>query len=172
MKTFTTIFMVLAILAGFVLAVTPFIADKFFPVPENVIRQAKPEAAAMALKRWFNDSDALFSDVQAINKSIKGHTTAWCAFSVGRSPVEKYILEKKLSQESISSEILEDTFFINSPPASWWQPSSIQQETYFTGIDQGRSVSLIYNPGTKRGVLVTTSNIKKINNMDEKKVIK
>ena len=59
MKTLTPIFMILAIIAGLTLALTPFVADKFFPVPENTIRQAKPEAAAMALNRWFNEPDTI-----------------------------------------------------------------------------------------------------------------
>ena len=58
----------LAIFMGLVLALTPFVADKFFPTPENSVRQAKPEAAAMALKRWFQSPDAQFVAVQAINK--------------------------------------------------------------------------------------------------------
>ena len=44
----------IVILAGLVLAITPFVADKFFPVPENATRVAKPEAAIMALQNGFN----------------------------------------------------------------------------------------------------------------------
>jgi hypothetical protein len=159
MKTFTTIFMVLAIIAGLILALTPFVADKFFPVPENTVRQAKPEAAAMALKQWFQSPDALFLNVQAINKtnSETSKSTSWFAFSVGRAPIEKYIIAKKLLQTELSIEKMETIFFTKNRPASWWQPEAIKQQTYFTGIDQGRNVSLIYNPKSKRGVLVTTS---------------
>jgi len=157
MKTFTTIFMVLAIFAGLILALTPFIADKFFPVPESAVRIARPEAAAMALKRWFKSPDALFIDVQAINKTNSSNNTAWFSFSVGRGPIEKYILDKKLSQNDLNDSILEKTFFTKERPASWWQPEGMEQKTYFTGFDQGRKVSLIYNPNSKRGVLVTTS---------------
>lgn len=158
MKLFTTIFMVLAIVAGLILALTPFVADKFFPVPETAVRQAKPEAAAMALKRWFKSPDAPFIDVQAINKISTTSNTSWFSFSVGRAPIEKYIIGKKLSQANLSDAVLETVFYSKQPPASWWQPSAIQQETYFTGEDQGRKVSLLYNPNSKRGVLVTTTN--------------
>ena len=47
MKTLSTVIMGIVILAGLVLAITPFVADKFFPVPENATRVAKPEAAMM-----------------------------------------------------------------------------------------------------------------------------
>ena len=157
MKTFSTIFMILAIVAGLVLALTPFIADKFFPVPENAVRQAKPEAAAMALKRWFKSPNAPFIDVQAINKSTSTDKTSWFSFSVGRRPVEKYILDKKLVQTDLNQAILDNTFFNKNPPASWWQPDAIIQQTYFMGEDQGRFVSLLYSPDSKRGVLVTTT---------------
>ena len=157
MKTLSTILMGIVILAGLVLALTPFVADKFFPVPENVTRVAKPEAAVMALQQWFKSPDALITGVQAINKSSNDGAASWFSFSVGRRPIEKYILDKKLTQKDITAEVLETTFFVNNPPASWWQPSAVNQETYFSGADQGRSVALIYNPDTKRGVLVTTT---------------
>lgn len=157
MKTLTTIFMGIVIFAGFILAITPFVADKFFPIPENSIRIAKPDAAAIALKQWFDSPKALFTDVQAINKSSDTKRTSWFAFSVGRRPVEKFIIQKKLLQKELSSELLTTIFFTQNPPASWWQPEAITQKTFFTGIDQGRQVSLIYNPNSKRGVLVTTT---------------
>ena len=157
MKTLTTILMLLAILVGLVLAITPFVADKFFPVPENAVRQAKPAAAAMALKRWFNDPQAEFLSVQAINKKTDDSNNSWFAFSVGQSAVEKYIMAKKLKQTTLNQALLETVFFSNQPPATWWQPAAINQQTYFTGQDQGRTVSIIYNPSSKRGVLVTTA---------------
>lgn len=157
MKIFATIFMGFAITAGLVLALTPFVAEKFFPIPENTVRQAKPDAAAMALKRWFKSPDAQFIDVQAINKSTVTDKTSWFSFSVGRRPVEKYIVDKKLEQKTLTEDILDSKFFNNNPPASWWQPNAIVQETYFTGEDQGRSVALLYSPKSKRGVLVTTT---------------
>lgn len=159
MKTFSTIFMIIAVIAGFVLAVTPFVAEKFFPAPKNVVRQAKPDAAAMALKQWFNSPDAQFINVQAINKESPEAKTAWFSFSVGRRPVETYILDKKLVQKELSNDILTHIFYEKNRPASWWQPAALNQQTYFTGIDQGRQVSLIYSPETKRGVLVTTTAI-------------
>ena len=157
MKTFTTILMFLAILVGFMLAITPFVADKFFPVPENTVRQAKPEAAANALKRLFKDPQAEFLAVQAINKRSSNSNVSWFAFSVGRGAVEKYIISKKLQQKPLSQAVLEETFFSKNPPATWWQPAAINQQTYFSGQDQGRSISVIYNPSSKRGVLVATT---------------
>lgn len=161
MKTFATIFMGIVILAGLTLALTPIIGSMFFPIPENTVRQAKPEAAAMALRQWFKSPDAQFIAVQAINKTnvVDNVTTktSWFTFSVGRRPVEKYIIDKKLVQKDLTKEILSTTFYDANPPASWWQPNAIKQETYFTGRDQGRVVSLLYSPDSKRGVLVTNT---------------
>jgi len=155
MKTFATIFMGLAILMGLVLALTPFVAGKFFPIPENSVRQAKPEAAAMALKQWFQSPNAQFIAVQAINKKTPKSSTSWFSYSVGRGPVEKYILNKKLTQKDLTAEVMATTFSTKQTPASWWHPEALTQKTYFTGEDQGRIVSLIYSPESKRGVLVT-----------------
>ncbi len=110
MKTFTTIFMGLAIVMGLVLALTPFVADKFFPIPEKSVRQAKPEAAAMALKQWFQSPDAQFIAVQAINKKTPESNTSWFSYSVGRGPVEKYILDKKLEQKDLTDGVMATTF--------------------------------------------------------------
>ena len=155
MKIFASIIMGLAILMGLILALTPFVADKFFPMPENTVRQAKPEAAAMALKQWFRSPDALFVDVQAINKNTATGKTAWFSYSVGRAPVEKYITNKKLTQKELTQDIMSTIFSSNHAPATWWQPEALAQQTYFTGEDQGRAVYLIYSPKSKRGVLVT-----------------
>ena len=157
MKTFSTFFMGLVIVAGLILALTPIIGSIFFPAPENIVRQAKPEAAAMALKQWFKSPNSPFIDVQAITKQTAIETTAWFSFSSGRRPIEKYIIDKKLIQEELSTEILNKEFFNIDKPASWWQPDAITQETYFKGKDQGRFISLLYSPESKRGVLVTST---------------
>ena len=153
--------MLLVVIAGFILAVTPFVAEKFFPVPENTLRVAKPEAASRALKQWFDSPDALFSGVQAISKSSIDKEkniekrTSWFAFSVGRRAVEKYIIKHKLQQTELSDKLLKEIFYTENRPASWWQPEALSQKTFFSGEDQGRKVALIYNPDSKRGVLVT-----------------
>jgi hypothetical protein len=157
MKTFSTIFMGLVIIAGLTLALTPFIADKLFPTPKNQVRQAKPEAAAMALQQWFKSPEAPFMAVQAINKMTPTDKTSWFAFSVGRAPVEKYIIDKKLKQTPLSKNALDTVFYNNDKPASWWQPDAIVQQTYFAGKDQDRFVALLYSPDSKRGVLVTST---------------
>lgn len=165
MKTLGTILMAVVILAGLILAITPFVADRFFPIPENMVRQAKPEAAANALKRWFNSPDADLVDVQAIQQqSVKTgngvkqpYTRSWFAFSVSRRPVEKFILGKKLEQKELNAATLDKLFDAASPPASWWQPAALNQQTYFEGVDQGKHIALIYNPDSKRAVLVIRS---------------
>jgi len=157
MKSFATFLMALVILVGLILALSPFIADKLFPIPENTVRQAKPEAAALALRNWFDAPDAPFVDVQAIQKESAGNRTAWFTFSVGRQPVEHYIVSKKLQQLELNDHIYDDILYGKQAPASWWQPRALGQQTYFSGEDQGRRVALIYNPDSKRGVLLTTT---------------
>ncbi len=147
----------IAIFSGLILALTPFIANHFFPTPENQVRVAKEDSAILALRQWFKSPDAVFNDVQAINKKTSEHTTSWFSFSVNRSAVERYIINNKLQQLEISDRVLLEIFTSQSPPASWWQPIALNQKTYFTGDDQNRRVSLIYNPNTKRGVLITTT---------------
>ncbi len=150
--------MALAILVGLILALSPYVADKIFPIPENSVRQAKPEAAAMALRQWFDVPEAPFVDVQAIQKENGNQRSAWFAFSVGRQPVEHYIISKQLKQLDLNDQIYDGLLFAKNPPAKWWQPRSLRQQTYFSGQDQGRTVYLLYNPDSKRGLLLTTTN--------------
>ena len=156
MKYFLPFIMALTILTGIVVALTPYAFDYFFPIKENVIREADPEAAADALNIWFLSPNADFRDVQAARKRSKVKSTSWFVFKVKRNAVESFIGAKKLEQLDLNEEILNTTFFATSPPRDWWKPKSLTRSSYFKGIDQGRHLALIYNAETEEGVLVTT----------------
>lgn len=160
MKYFLPFIMALTILTGLMVALTPYALDFFFPVKENVIREADPEAAADALNIWFLSPNADFIDVQAARKRSKTSSTSWFVFKVKRNAVESFIGAKKLAQLDLNDAILDSTFFATSPPRDWWKPKSLTRSSYFKGIDQGRHLALIYNAETEEGVLVTTISAK------------
>ncbi|HIO91992.1 MAG TPA: hypothetical protein EYG68_04005 [Leucothrix mucor] len=155
MKYFLPFIMGLTILTGLLVALTPHAIDFFFPVKENVIREADSEDAADALNRWFLSPKANFRDVEAARKRSKTESTAWFVFKVKREAVERFIGAKKLEQLELNDEILKTTFFANSPPRDWWHPKTLTRSSYFKGTDQGREMALIYNADTEEGALVT-----------------
>ena len=155
MKYLLPFIMAITILAGITLAITPYALDYLFPIKENVIRDADPEAAADALGVWFVSPDAQFTDVHAARKQSKVQSTSWFGFNVDRTSVERFISAKKLQQLDLDESVLESTFAASAPPREWWKPRTLTRQSYFTGIDQGRTVSLIYNAETQQGLLVT-----------------
>jgi hypothetical protein len=156
MKYILPIVMALTILSGITLAITPWALDYFFPVKENVIRDADSEVAEDALSRWFLSPNANFMGVEAARQQSKVRSTAWFIFKVKRDPVERFIGSKKLEQLVLTEEILNTTFYANTPPRDWWQPKALTRSSYFKGVDQGRELALIYNADTQHGALVTT----------------
>jgi hypothetical protein len=156
MKYILPFIMALTILAGITLALTPYALDYFFPIKENVIRDADPEAAEGALGVWFLSPDANFMNVEAARQRSKHRSTSWFVFQVKRDAVERFIAVKKLQQLELSDDILNTIFYANRPPRTWWQPKSLTRTSYFKGTDQGRELALIYNADTQQGVLVTT----------------
>ncbi len=160
MKYILPFLMALLILAGMTLAISPYVLDFFFPIKENVIREADSEAAEDALGVWFLSPNANFRDVEAARKRSKTQSTAWFVFKVKRYAVERFISAKKLEQFDLNDEILNNTFFASSPPFDWWKPKQLDRKSYFKGIDQGRHLALIYNAETESGVLVTTISAK------------
>ncbi len=156
MKYILPIVMAMTILAGITLAITPWALDYFFPIKENVIRDADSEEAEDALARWFLSPDANFIDVEAARKQSKTRSTAWFVFKVKRNAVERFIHAKKLKQLDLTEEVLNTTFSASSPPRDWWKPRALTRTSYFKGVDQGRELALIYNAETQQGVLATT----------------
>ncbi|MEE9351273.1 MAG: hypothetical protein V3U78_03345 [Thiotrichaceae bacterium] len=152
MKNLSTLLMVIVILFGLILAATPFIGSIFFPLPENSTQQPKTEMVRSALAQWFNAPSSAFVDVQAIRKMVNEKQVSRYSFSTPADVVRSFIIVKNLQQEPLSSEIMETIF--TDKTISWWQPEALKRETWFSGTDQGRTLSLIYNAETKRGVLV------------------
>ena len=156
MKYILPFVMAITILAGIVLAVSPYAIDIFFPIKENVVRDADSEAAEDALGVWFLSPDANFRDVEAARKQSKTKSTAWFVFKVKRDAVERFIGAKKLVQLDLNDNILNTTFYASTPPRDWWHPKSLGRKSYFKGEDQGRQLALIYNAETEEGALVTS----------------
>ena len=155
MKYLLPFVMAITILAGITLAITPYALDFFFPIKEDVIRDADPEDAEDALAIWFLSPDAYFSNVRAARQQSAKRGISWFTFKVKRTPVERFISAKKLKQTELTESILKYTFYADQPPREWWKPKSLTRETYFQGVDQGRELALIYNAETQYGVLVT-----------------
>ena len=155
MKNLSTLFMVLVILFGLVLALTPFIGSIFFPQPEVSTQMAKSEVARSALARWFNAPVAAFVDVYAIKQVSQERSLSRFSFSTPADVVRSFISTKKLKQKGLSDEVMQRIF--SDKNISWWQPEALGRETWFNGQDQGRLLSLIYNAKTERGVLVIES---------------
>ncbi|MCK5903052.1 MAG: hypothetical protein KAG28_07870 [Cocleimonas sp.] len=156
MKYILPIVMGLTIFVGVALAVTPYVLDYVFPIKEGVIRDADSEAAEDALGVWFLSPKANFMDVEAARKQTKEESTAWFVFKVKRQAVERFIHAKKLVQLDLDADILKDMFYSNAPPRDWWHPKALMRTSYFKGVDQGRTLALIYNAETKEGALVTS----------------
>ena len=156
MKYILPIVMAITILAGFSLALTPWVLDYFFPIKENIIRDADSEDAEDALRRWFLSPNANFMGVEAARQQSKTRATSWFIFKVKRAAVERFIRSKKLKQLDLTEKILNTTFYTSAPPRNWWQPKTLTRTSYFKGIDQGRELALIYNAKTQQGALVTT----------------
>lgn len=154
MKYFFPILMALTILAGLTLAVTPYVADWFVPVPQTSVRKAEPQQVAQALAQWFNTNPEQFRATQGIHQLSADGNTAWFGFQVSREPVETFIRTHRLQQQALSAEILQQVFTSQQPPAEWWQPQALQRETYFSGEVEGRAVALIYHAEQQQGFLV------------------
>ncbi len=156
MKYILPIIMAITILTGFGFALTPWALDYFFPMKENIIRDADSEDAEDALARWFLSPNANFMDVEAARQQSKIRSTSWFVFKVKRDAVERFIHAKKLKQLDLTEKILKTTFYTTTPPRDWWQPKTLTRTSYFKGVDQGRELALIYNAKTQQGALVTT----------------
>ncbi len=156
MKKVSTLLMAIVILFGLVLALTPFIGSIFFPLPENSTQQAKSELAKNAISMWFNAPSNAFVDVQAVRKITNGKQISRFSYSTTPDVVRGFISRKGLQQKSLNNELMQSVFSDHS--ISWWQPEALQRETWFSGMDQGKTLSLIYNAQTQRGVLVIKLN--------------
>jgi hypothetical protein len=161
MKYFFPILMALVILAGISLVLTPYIAEQLFPAPTTSLRKADPQQVAQALAQWFATTPDQLSETQGVNQVSAQGNTAWFTFRVGQEPVRQFILHNQLQQQDLTDERLQQVFFAQNPPASWWQPASLGRQTCFIGTDGGRQLGLIYHAEQQRGFLVVRTAVPK-----------
>ncbi|QTR50861.1 hypothetical protein [Candidatus Thiothrix anitrata] len=154
MKYFPQILMALLILSGVTLVLTPFVAEWLLPASSHGFRQAKSDEVKQALASWFGTKTEAFGESYGVNQDSAQGTTAWFAFSVAREPVTNFILRNRLQQQELTPEHLQRLFLMQPPPVAWWQPATLQRETYFAGTEAGRQLSLIYHAEQQRGFLV------------------
>lgn len=154
MKYFFPILMAGLILAGITLTATPYIAELLFPSGKTSFQAAKPENTRQALANWFNTPLEAFSDTHGIKQQNADGSTEWFTFHVSRKPVEAFIYNHRLQQSELTPSLLQEIFLQNPPPVDWWQPSSLERQTYFRGSDEGRELGLIYNAELQHGFLI------------------
>lgn len=154
MKYFFPALMALVILAGVSLALTPYIAEQFFPASKTTLRTADPERAKQALANWFGTDPANMINVQASSQTSAQGNASWFMFETERAAVEYFIRQNGLTQQDLSTDILQSTFMTQQPPAPWWQPATLERETYFKGTDNSRDIGLIYHAELKKGFLI------------------
>ncbi len=163
MKYFFPALMALVIMSGLVLVITPFIAEQFFPLATTSYQQAKTEDASQALADWLGVRPEQLSAVQAIRQRTVNASTAWFKFSVARPPVEQFIVRNRLQQKPLDAEAMQAVFMLQPPPVNWWQPASLQRETFFAGVDEGQSLALIYHAEQQLGFMRVKSVLKQSN---------
>ena len=148
--------MTLVILCGLLLIVTPYIADWLYPASQSRLHAAKPTEVKQALADWFNTPVANVSEAQALHQVAAQGNTSWFAFSLPRQPVEGFIRSNSLQQTTLTPEVLQQVFMTPAPPVTWWQPASLQRQTYFKGNDAQHDLALVYNAESQRGFLLVT----------------
>lgn len=154
MKYFFPVLMALVILTGLGLALTPYVADYFFPSQTNGLRVVKPDDVRAALADWFGTPLEAFADVQGVQQMSAGGSVAWFAFAVDRQAVEQFIRSNRLEQRELSEETMRQVFMADNPPAAWWQPRALTRQTCFIGTGEGQTVGLVYNADLRRGFLI------------------
>ncbi len=156
MKYFFPVLMALVIMVGLGTNLTPIIAEQFFPGSASRYQKAKPDDAKEALATWFGASSIDFGTVNAIRYQSAQYSTRWYQFVTKRKPVQRFIVRMRLKQLDLDKTILKQEFMVPPPPVDWWQPASLQRQTYFTGQDGRSTIKLIYND-TETGYLLIES---------------
>ena len=157
MKYFFPALMGLLILAGIVLTVTPFVAEQFFPTQETSFRKANPDDVKQALRDWFRQPQADFRDARAIRQVSAKGTMAWFRFEVERQAVERFIVANRMKQEELTDDVMQGVFMRHVPPVDWWQPASLQRETYFQSGNKDQALNLIYDAESETGYFLVVT---------------
>lgn len=160
MKYFFPVLMTLVILAGISLVVTPFVAELVFPTQQTTLRVADPQEIRQALANWLGTTPDKLADTQGIHQTSAQGKTSWFTFTVERQAVEHFIRQNRLQQQELNPTILQRDFTTENPPANWWQPTSLERQTCFIGMDEGRKLGLVYHAELQKGFLVIQTRTK------------
>lgn len=152
MKKLAPGIMFIAILLGFVLALTPIIGSIISKDDAPTAIRGKADAIQSALAEWFDAPKAAFVDVRGIRQTQKGRVIARFSFSTPPEVVRAFITKRQLEQKELTESAMQKVFIDTSIP--WWKPNALQRKTWFTGNHQNKILSLIYNEKTQRAVLV------------------
>ncbi|MEZ5536457.1 MAG: hypothetical protein R3F02_12625 [Thiolinea sp.] len=154
MKYFFPILMALVIAVGLGASLTPYIAEQFFPTGQSRFQKANPEDAKEALAAWFGVASTELKEVNAIRYQSAQHNRRWYHFVTDRQAVEQFIKRVGLEQLDLNDAILKEAFLAEQPPVTWWQPESLQRESYFSGSEGATRIKLIYNAEQQTGYLL------------------
>lgn len=157
MKYFFPVLMALVIMVGLGASLTPIIAEQFFPSTESRYQKADSDDAKEALATWFGVSSKDFTEVNAIRYQSAQQSTRWYQFVTNRKPVERFIGRMRLEQSDLDETLLQQEFMTLVPPVDWWEPASLQRQSYFAGKDGRNTIKLIYNAETETGYLLIES---------------
>lgn len=157
MKYFFPVLMALVIMVGLGASLTPIIAEQFFPSTESRYQKANADDAKEALATWFGVSSKDFAEVNAIRYQSAQQSTRWYQFVTHRKPVERFIGRMRLEQLDLDETLLQQEFMHLVPPVDWWNPASLQRQSYFAGKDGRNTIKLIYNAETETGYLLIES---------------
>lgn len=157
MKYFFPVLMALVIMVGLGASLTPYIAEQFFPTNQSRFQKADPENAREALATWFGVVSTELSTVEAIRYQSAQQSRRWYHFASGREPVEQFIKRMRLEQLDLNDEILKTEFLTDQPPVEWWQPGTLQRQSYFRGSDSTNLIKLIYHAEQQTGYLLIES---------------
>ena len=153
-KYFFPALMSLLILFGILLIVTPYVADWLYPVSHSSLRAAKSEDVKKALADWFNVTVTDIQEAQGLHQFNAQNSTSWFSFKTSRQAMTHFIRSHHLQQQALTPEILQQTFMAQTTPATWWQPASLQRQTYFKEETSERQLYLVYNEELQKGYLL------------------
>ncbi|MGV6858482.1 MAG: hypothetical protein ACWA5X_05860 [bacterium] len=157
-KWLLPLLVVFVALIGFGSALTPMIAEWLIPVPKVLVKKAKPEAVAQALHQWFDAAPGThFTNTRGLSRSDEHGRVSWMAFKVDPQTVSRFIHRRGLQQKDLDAGVLSRQFSLDGLSADWWQPASLTRQTWFSGVDSGRDIGLIYNAELQQGFLVARS---------------
>lgn len=152
-KYFYPILMGVLILSGVILVITPYVAEYFFPLSQAAYQKPDETDVKRALSDWFGVGMDQLTEANALRRRLADGSVDWYQFGLPPEAVKRFIVQSRLRQTDLTPEVMQQSFMANAPAVAWWQPEALKQQTYFTGLGDGREVVLIYNAEQQRGVM-------------------